>query len=322
MMEKNNFIFKSADIPIMEYGRYPGSRSTDELLRNGIVILDKWAGPTSHDAVATVKKLFAIGKAGHSGTLDPSVTGVLPVALGNACKIIPALQGLEKEYIGVMHLHKDADDTLLEKAVSKFTGEIRQTPPVRSAVARRERTRHVYSFTILDRNGRDVAFRASVQAGTYIRTLCHQIGREIGGAHMAELRRTRVGRFCESSAVKMHELADAYHGWKESGEEKLREFVLPVEAGVEHLGKIIIRDSAVHSVASGTPVYGGGVSGAEKNIKPGSMIAVLSLKGELVALARAAMTSEEMIKRKGLAAKTDRVIIGKDIYPRMKPAAN
>lgn len=309
-----DFLVKSADIPNLGYGTYPGSRSIEELIRNGIIILDKWPGPTSHDVAATVKKIFGLKKVGHSGTLDPSVSGILPITLENACKVIPALQHLDKEYVGIMHLHKDVTYEKLNQTIKKFVGQITQLPPVRSAVARRERKRNVYSFKMLDRKDKDVAFQVSCEAGTYVRKLISDLGRDIGGAHMAELRRTRVGRFSENMSVRIQDVVDAYHAWKESGDESIRDFVLPVEAAVEHLGKIIIKDSAVAAIANGSPLYTGGISRIQKNIQKDDLAAILTLKGELVALAKAVATSEEMLKR-GLAAKTDRVVMEKRTYP-------
>ncbi len=311
-----DFIVKSEDIPT-DYGKYPGARSVEELLSSGIIILDKWPGPTSRDVAATVKKILNRKLTGHSGTLDPMVSGILPLALDRATKVMPALQGLDKEYVGVMRLHKDVARSELDKAAKKFIGKIKQTPPVRSAVARKERERTVYSFDILEVKERDVLFRIKCQAGTYVRVVCHQMGREIGGANMTELRRTAAGRFDESFAVKMQDLTDAYHDWKERGDEHVRDLVLPVEAAVEHIPKIIIKDSAVFAVASGSPLYTGGVSKLSKGIKTGELVAVITLKGELVALAKSAMTSDDMSRKKGLAAKTDSVIMQRDVYPKM-----
>lgn len=311
------FLVRSHDVAT-SYGQYPGKRPVEALIKNGIIILDKWPGPTSHDVAATVKKLLGLNKVGHSGTLDPQVSGVLPITLENACKVIPALQGLDKTYVGIMRLHKDVDDKELTAAVSKFIGVIRQKPPVRSAVARRMRERKVYDFKILERDRRDVLFHISCQAGTYVRVVCHDIGKLVGGAHMSELRRTDVGRFNEQVSAKMQDVADAYHYYKENGSEKIRNIILPVEFAVEHLPKIIIKDSAVHTVASGTPVYSGGVSKVSESVKQDDLAAILTLKGELVALARANMTASDMVKKKGLAAKTDRVIIDKNLYPKGK----
>ncbi len=246
------------------------------------------------------------------------MSGLLPLTLENACKVIPALQHLNKEYVGVMRLHKDVEEKDLTKAVSKFVGAIRQRPPVRSAVARRERTRNVYSFDILERSGKEVLFRINCEAGTYVRVVCHQIGQLIGGAHMAELRRTKVGRFDESVAVRIHDVVDAYYEWKENGYEGIRDYVLPVESGVEHLNKIIVKDSAVYSIANGSAVYTGGISKVSENTRAGDLIAVLNLKGELIAIAKANMDADSMIKKKGLAAKTDRVIIDKKLYSNMR----
>jgi H/ACA ribonucleoprotein complex subunit 4 len=309
MQNDNEWIVKCEEIA--QYGKYPGSRSVEELIKNGIIILDKWAGPTSRDVVSQVKKIFDLKKVGHSGTLDPQVTGVLPVTLENACKIIPALQGLDKEYVGIMHLHKDVDDKKLNDAIKDFIGSIKQKPPVRSAVARKERTRTIHSFNILERSDRDVLFRVSCEAGTYIRKLVDDIGKKIGGAHMSELRRTRAGKFGEDKAVKIQDVVDAYAFWKENKDEKIRDYILPVEAAVEHLGKIIVKDSAISAIINGSPLYSTGICKIQKGIKKDDLIAILTIKGELLAIAKANASSEDMAKRKMLAAKTDRVVMGR-----------
>ena len=120
------FITRSHDIS--SHGTYPGARPIEQLIKNGFVLLDKWPGPTSRDVASTVKKILGAEKAGHSGTLDPSVSGVLPVCLDNATKVMPALQGLDKEYVGVMRLHKDVGEKELRSAASKFVGKITQLP--------------------------------------------------------------------------------------------------------------------------------------------------------------------------------------------------
>lgn len=311
------WIIKSEEIP-SEYGKYPGARSVEELLKNGIIVLDKWRGPTSHDVVATIKRMFGTKKAGHAGTLDPMVSGILLITLDNACKVIPALQKLDKEYVGIMHVHKEVDYEKLKNAISRFVGEIEQIPPLRSAVARVKRKRKIHSIDILDIKGRDVLLHVRCEAGTYIRKLFDDIGKQTGGAHMAELRRIKAGRFDEGMVVRVQDLLDAYIFWKEEESEDIRDFILPVEAAIEHLKKIIVKDSAVYAISSGSPLYTGGISKIEKGIKISEMVALLTLKGELIALARAAMASEHMAKKKGLAAKTDRVVMPAGIYPKMK----
>ena len=307
-----SFIIRSAELP--RYGKYPGTRPVPELLENGIVVLDKWQGPTSHDVASMVKNLLGRAKTGHGGTLDPMVSGVLLITLDNACKVIPALQGQDKEYVGIMRLHKDVPEKELLGAVKKFIGEITQRPPVRSAVLRRERKRTVHSFEVLEFKGRDVLFRVRCEAGTYVRVLCHKIGELLGGAHMKELRRTAAGRFTEANAIRMHDLADAYADWKEKGSEEIRNYVLPVEAAIEHIGKIILKDSAVYSVANGSPLYSTGISRIEDTVKNGGMVALLTLRGELVALGYAETDAAD--KRKGITAKIDRVKM-KQPYPKI-----
>lgn len=313
-MTTKDFLIRNKEISNPKYGKYPGSRSVIELIRSGIVILDKWSGPTSHDVAAIVKKIFGLTKTGHSGTLDPAVSGILPITLENACKVIPALQHLDKTYVGVMHLHKEVSEEDLQTAVKRFVGKITQLPPRRSAVARKERQRKVYSFDMLDRKEKDVAFHVECEAGTYIRKLVSDLGKYTGGAHMTELRRVKVGRFDESKAVKIQDLVDAYEFWKEGKDEMIREFVLPIEAAIEHLGKIIVKDSAVPAVINGSPLYTQGISMIEKGIKKDDLVAILTLKGELVVLAKANMNSEAILG-KGLAAKPDRVIMQKGVYP-------
>ena len=303
-----DFITRSDEIG--KVGSYPGSRPVEELLHSGIVILDKWSGPTSHDVAATVKKTLGLPKVGHGGTLDPMVTGVLAITLDNACKVIPALQGEDKEYIGIMRMHKDVSFDEVKAAARNFIGKIKQTPPLRSAVARKERERTVHALNMIEMEDRDVLFHIICQAGTYVRVVCHSIGKQFGGANMTELRRTRAGIFDESMAVRMEDLADAYTDWKENGRDTIKKYILPVESAVEHLPKIIVKDSALLSIANGSPVYTPAISKISSNVLRGDLVAVLSLKGELVALANAAMDARDTT-RKGIAAKTDRVIIDK-----------
>ncbi len=301
-----------------EIGQYPASRSIEELIKNGIIILDKWAGPTSHDVAATVKKLLTLEKVGHAGTLDPKVTGILPLTLENACKTIPALQKSRKTYVGIMHLHKDIEEIEIRKATAKFLGRNTQLPPVRSAVARRERQRDIYSIEITDIKGKDVCFKVECEAGTYIRVLCHQIGQELGcGANMSELRRIKTGIFDEEKSVKIQDIADAYYFWKKDGNEKIREYIQPVEIVCDNIKNIIVKDSSVSALTKGSPLFTGGISKIERGIEKEELVGLMTLKGELIALAHANMSAEEMMKRKGLAAKTDRVIMISNVYKKM-----
>jgi len=242
---------KEADTNI-KLGCNPNKRTVEELIQYGVVNIDKPTGPTSHQVSDYVQRILNIKKAGHSGTLDPGVTGVLPVALDQATRIVQTLLPAGKEYVCIMHLHRDIEEKELRRAIRKFTGKISQKPPLKSAVKRVERTREIYYFDIMEINGKDVLFRVGCQAGTYIRKLCHDLGRELKvGAHMAELRRTKAGPFDESTLVTLHDLRDAYHYYKEGNEKFIRYCIKPMEEGINHLGKVWILDTAVEPICHG-----------------------------------------------------------------------
>jgi H/ACA ribonucleoprotein complex subunit 4 len=196
---------------------------------NEILILDKPAGITSHDACDMVKKILKLSKAGHAGTLDPMVTGVLVVALEDATKIIRLLVGLPKEYVGTAHLHQEITLEKLEQTIQeKFLGKIRQTPPKRSRVKRQEREREVFEFEVHEKNGNDFTYQILCQAGTYIRKIMDDLGKELGiGCHMTSLRRIKQGPFVEQEAIKIDDLKD---------EEKLKKSLYTIEEAVEKLG--------------------------------------------------------------------------------------
>ncbi len=310
------WLTKSEEETNEKFGKRPEDRSIEEQIKNSVIIVDKNSGPTSHQISLWAKEILGLNKTGHSGTLDPAVTGVLPVALENATKAMPVLSGLDKEYVGVMHLHHDVSEEVLKNSVASFIGKIKQTPPVKSAVARREREREIYYFDIVEIGDRDVLFKVGCEAGTYIRKLVHDIGQNLGvGAHMTELRRTKVGGFAEKNAVSLTEMKDAYEFWKAGDETKLKKILIPIEFAIDHVKKIFVKDSAIGQIANGAPVYPNGITRIQEGIEAGETIAVFSLKNELVALGITKMTSEEMLNRKkGVAVRTDRVFIGKDIY--------
>jgi len=245
----------------------------------------------------------------------------LPVALENATKALRGIVHAGKEYICVMRLHAPVSEEKLRKVCEEFQGPIYQRPPLKSSVKRVVRIRTVYYIDILEISGKDVLMRVGCQAGTYIRKLCHDIGEVLGvGAHMQELRRTRSGPFKEDETlVTLHDLKDAYDTWIEEGDEKpLRKVILPVEAAVAHLPKIVIRDSAVDAICHGADLAAPGVLRLETGIKRNSLVAIMTQKGELVALGEAKMTSKQILEAdKGIVAKTVRVIMDRGTYPKM-----
>ncbi len=317
--KKREVLIKASDYTNPDYGCEPESRNIEDLIDLGVINLDKVQGPTSHEIVSWIKRILHVKKAGHGGTLDPKVSGVLPIALKRATKLTQTLLPAGKEYVAVMHLHSNIDREKLEKVIEEFTGKITQKPPVRASVKRQSRQREIYYNEILEVEGRDVLLKIGCEAGTYIRKLCHDIGEKLGcGAHMAELRRTRTGPFGEDEKhVNLQDLADAYAFWKEDGLEKpLRNVIQPAEKTVKHLPKIVVRDGAVDAICHGASLAAPGVLSVETGISPGSMVAEMTLKGELIALGEAQMDSEEIVESEnGIVAEPERVVMEPGTYP-------
>jgi len=301
------------------YGCVPEKRSINQLMEYGIINLNKPPGPTSHQVAEYVKKILEIDKSGHSGTLDPKVTGVLPVALSKATRVVQTLLPAGKEYIALMHIHEKLPEEQIKKAFGKFIGKIQQLPPIRSAIKRQVRARSIYYMEIIEIKERNVLFRVGCQAGTYIRKLIHDIGQSLGcGAHMAQLVRTQAGPFKDKNWHSLEDLKDAYETYKETKDEShLRKIIEPLENAIAPLQKVWIFDSAVANICYGAPLAPQGISKLTNNIQRGEPIAVLSLKGELVCLGRAILSSEEIQrKNKGIAAITEKVFMDRSTYPR------
>src|SRR4051794_20075845 len=198
------------DITSEKYGHYPDKRPLNELFQYGVILLDKPPGPTSHEVIAWIKKLLRIEKAGHSGTLDPGATGLLPIGLGEGTKALSVLLLGPKEYYALARLHSHVSPDKLRKVMQEFTGEIYQRPPQRSSVRRVTRVRSVYEFDYLENYDRLVLMRILCQAGTYIRKIIYDIGEIMSpGATMVELRRTRVSNLSEQNdgLVRLHDVA-------------------------------------------------------------------------------------------------------------------
>jgi len=308
------------DITNDEHGTYPYKRTVEQLLNYGLILLDKPPGPTSHETVAWTKKILKIPKAGHSGTLDPQVTGVLPLGLGDATKALGVLLLGPKEYHALGRLHSTPSHERLEKTLNLFTGEILQKPPQRSAVLRRTRTRTIYELDLLEQKERLLLLRVLCEAGTYIRKLLYDIGEVLGpGATMIELRRTRVDQFNEKTGlVTMHELALAYLDWEEKKDDsKLLKLIRPIEEALSEIKSVVIRDSAIDALCHGAQLAIPGILQISPGLKTGDLVGVYTMKGEVVALAEALM-DEYAIKdaTKGYAFQTKRIIMASGTYPK------
>ena len=300
-------------------GCAPHMRPIPVLLQYGVVVVNKPKGPTSHQVSAYVQRILQIEKSGHSGTLDPAVTGVLPVCLGSATRIVQELLPAGKEYIAIMHLHHEVEREKLEAVIKKFTGTIKQKPPLRSAVKREVRPRTIYYLDILDIDGQDVLIRMGCEAGTYVRKWIHDVGQALTcGAHMAELVRTKAGPFRFSDMVSLQDLQDAFYYWKEeSKEEPLRKAIQPFENSVKHVATIWVQDNAVDSLCHGALLNVPGIVKLHDGINVGDPIAIMSIQGELICLGFARMSSEDiMTKEHGVAAKVDAVFMQPGTYPK------
>lgn len=320
--QPRELIAKASDTTNPDYGFSSlDNLPIEYLLKNGVIAVDKPAGPTSHEVATWVKKILNVDRVGHGGTLDPGVTGVLPTGVGNATKAMQALLYAGKEYVCILELHDKADEDDIRNVISEFVGKLYQKPPLRSSVKRVLRVREIYYNNIIEIKGRFVLFRVGSQAGTYIRKLCFDIGEALGvGGHMRELRRTRVGNFREDEHLcSLYDLKDAYIFWKEDGDETLlRRYLQPIEFGVGHLPYIKVRDSAVDAICHGANLAATGVIQLSTGIKKDDMIALKTLKDEVIALATAIDSSERITKAKsGIIANSERVLMIRGRYPQL-----
>jgi H/ACA ribonucleoprotein complex subunit 4 len=303
-----------------EWGRPPSQRPAEEHIRYSLVLLDKPRGPSSHEVAAWVKKILGVDRAGHAGTLDPKVSGVLPIAVAEGTKVLMALSRSDKVYVAVAKFHGDVDVERLRAVLQELQGAIYQKPPLRSAVKRQLRTRRVYSLELLEVDGRYAVIKMHVEAGTYARKIIHDIGEILGvGANMRELRRVAVSCFAEDETVTLQDVADAYYVWRKYGDDTyLRRVLLPIEEVARHLPKIWVRDSAVDALCHGAPLAAPGVAKFEIPFSRGELVALFTLKGELIGVGRALVDGEEVKKmERGLVARTDRVVMRRGTYPPM-----
>jgi H/ACA ribonucleoprotein complex subunit 4 len=248
------------------------------------------------------------------------VTGVLPVTLEESRKVVQALLYSGKEYVCVMKLHGDATENKVNEVLREFEDTIYQRPPLRASVKRQLRTRKIYYLEFLEMDWRNVLFKVGCEGGTYIRKLCYDMGEVLGcGAHMQELRRTRAGPFVENGGiVTLHDVAYWFAEWRQQKDAKfLKRFIQPMEEALALIPKIYIRDSAVDAVCHGANLTAPGVLSVETEIDNGLMVAVFTLKGEAVALAKVAASSEEILNMDhGVVAKTERVLMSRGTYPK------
>ena len=322
----SELLIKNKEEHKFDLGKDPSTRSIDELFEKGYIAIDKDSGPTSHQTTDYLKKVLNASKAGHSGTLDPKVTGVLLIGLGRATRLMEYMLKSNKEYVCLMYVHKDITREKLDDAIKKFTGEITQLPPVISAVKREPRKRTIYYIDLLDFDeSKNVLFKVGCQHGTYIRKLCSDMGEYLGvGAHMKELRRTKAGPISENdNCISLDELRNLFQLYNEAKEDEkgiyeteLRKYLRPMEETLKDYKKIHVLDSAVNSISHGCDLAIPGVFKLEDNIEMGDEVAIMTQKGELVAMGTSMLDSKDVMKKnKGLFVRVSKVFIEDDYYP-------
>eukprot|EP01018_Ginkgo_biloba_P001551 Gb_34541 [translate_table: standard] len=304
-------------------GNSPLKRPLYDYIRSGIINLDKPANPSSHEVVAWIRRILRVEKTGHSGTLDPKVTGSLIVCVDRATRLVKAQQGAGKEYVCVARLHSAVPDVAkVARALETLTGALFQRPPLISAVKRQLRIRTIYESKLLEYDAERhlVVFWVSCEAGTYIRTLCVHLGLLLGtGGHMQELRRVRSGILGEKdNLVTMHDVMDAqwmYDNYKD--ESYLRRVIMPLEVLLTSYKRLVVKDSAVNAICYGAKLMIPGLLRFDNGIEVGEEVVLMTTKGEAIALGVAQMTTAVIATcDHGVVAKIKRVVMERDTYPR------
>lgn len=273
--------------------------------------------------VAWIKRILRVDKTGHSGTLDPKVTGSLIVCVDRATRLVKAQQGAGKEYVCVARLHSAVDEVAkVGRAIETLTGALFQRPPLISAVKRQLRIRTVYESKLLEYDAERhlVVFWVSCEAGTYIRTLCVHLGLLLGvGGHMQELRRVRSGILGEKdNLVTMHDVMDAQWVYDNHKDESyIRRVIMPLEVLLTSYKRLVIKDSAVNAICYGAKLMIPGLLRFENGVEVGEEVVMMTTKGEAIALGVAQMTTAVMATcDHGVVAKVKRVVMERDTYPR------
>lgn len=321
----SNLVIKNNDVIYDEFGVYPNKRTIQELFEKGFIVLDKDSGPTSHQTADMVKNVLGIEKVGHSGTLDPKVTGVLIMGLGRGTRLMEYMLKSNKEYVCLMYLHKEVSDNEIYDVFRKFTGEIEQLPPIVSAVKRQVRTRRIYENEVLQIKGQYVLFRCLCERGTYMRKLCTDMAADLGvGGQMVELRRTKAGPYREEDSSigldKLKNLLDLYSESlgkeKEIFENEIRKYVRPMEDLLVEFKKVYVRDNAVETLCHGYNLAIPGVYKFDDSIEAQEEVCVFSMKGELVAMGKALMSGKEISQNsKGMCVSINKVFMDVGTYP-------
>lgn len=320
----DKLIVRSAHYTPIPCGRTPLRRDLKEYIKYGCINLDKPSNPSSHEIVAWIKRILHVEKTGHSGTLDPKVTGNLIICIERATRLAKLQQSAGKEYVGVVKFHAEIKDAVskISHALRLLTGSVFQRPPLISAVKRQLRVRSIYKMKLLDYdNLKNIAvIWISCEAGTYIRTLFVHLGLILGvGGHMEELRRIRSGILTEyDNMITMHDLLDAKWQYDNFKDDKyLRSVIMPLEILLQDKKRIVVKDSAINALCYGAKLMIPGLLRFDSDIEIDEEVVLITTKGEAIAIAISQMNSATMCSiDHGCVAKLKRVIMDRDTYPR------
>ncbi len=276
------------------------------------ICIDKPKGPTSHQVDHWIRTLTDVQRVGHIGTLDPQATGLLVIAVSRSVRLVDIAHEYPKEYVGSMKLHGESDEESIRKAFDFFKGEIYQLPPIKSAIVRKLRSRIIYDLEIMEIRGRDILFRVKCQSGTYIRTLCVDIGYYLGTkANMTDLRRTSTGPFTLDMAITLQDLSDRLELAKEGKDHKLREAMYQPNFLLSGFSKVVVKTSALKNIAHGSDIYPGGIKAIIGEPLAGDRVAVISESGALVGTGKMISSYNQISDTK--IVDLDRVLIDPEI---------
>jgi len=265
------------------------------LATGAFLLVDKPRGPSSHQVTAWARDLLGVDRAGHAGTLDPNVSGLLWIGVGPALKLLPLVLEFPKRYVGVVALHGEPESRDLARVLAEFTGPVYQTPPVRSAVRRERRIRTIHRLELLESEGTRLLIDVVADSGTYIRTLAVDLGEALGiGGHLEELRRVATGPFDETNGVPLTTLADAV-ALRAAGEPTpLLALLHPIDEVWREFPTIVVKDSAASALAHGAGLARGGILALPKTFSRGARVALVNRAGELIATGIAHHDAGEM----------------------------
>lgn len=281
------------------------------------LLIDKPRGPSSHQVSAWARDLLGLEKAGHAGTLDPNVSGLLWVGIGPALKLLPLMLDFPKRYIGLVEFHAAVPAPALASALKEFTGPVFQTPPVRSAVKRERRIRTIHRLELLESDPLHALLDVTCDSGTYIRTLALDLGDALGvGGHLEELRRIGTGPFVESSSISLTTLGDAVHAAGEGNEAPLAALLHPMEEVWREFPVLRLKDAAASAVAHGADLASGGIRSVSRNFSSGAHVVLVASSGAIVAFGTALKDSSEFAAtRHGWVVDSERVLADPAQYP-------